>query len=310
MTSRRFLQALAASLVLAAPLRAQGFPGTYTVRNAQGGVTTLVLTDAGAGKLGGSFNGNGNSFQVTGVAANDEASGVIAGRGLSLFFQAQVKGATLLLVLAEPTAAGTPNLAAAQQVVMTRSAAGAVTGDADGSSAGGASGRPAGGGAPRGAAARVTGVAGVTGVTGVTGGAGGAASATSGRLLAGVAAAVTPQDKQLAQLFVANAWCAFSYSGSQTYSGSSGTTRTERAVMLADGRVLSNQKSEFAGSGESGSAVVSGGDHVVGYWRLERGVLAYSPDGVQWTAANFKMTYNSNGYPIPVVNGKEYMACR
>ena len=261
MTSRRFLQALAAFLVLAAPLRAQGFPGTYTVRNAQGGVSTLVLTDAGAGKLGGSFNGNGNSFQVTGVAANDEASGVIAGRGLSLFFQAQVKGATLLLVLAEPTAAGTPNLAAAQQVVMTRSAAGAVTGDADGSTA-------------------------------------------------GVAAAVTPQDKQLAQLFVANAWCAFSYSGSQTYSGSSGTTRTERAVMLADGRVLSNQKSEFAGSGESGSAVVSGGDHVVGYWRLERGVLAYSPDGVQWTAANFKMTYNSNGYPIPVVNGKEYMACR
>ena len=273
---------------LAVPLLSQGFPGTYSVKNQLGGITSLVLVDSGAGKLGGTFVGNGNSFQVTGVVADDEASGVIAGRGLSLFFSAHVKGETLLLVLAEPGANGGPNLSTAQQVVMIRSAPGTAGTQAtasDGAIAG-AAGAPAGG-------ARY-----------------GTASTASGNRVAGLAAAATPQDKQLAQLFVANAWCAFSYSGSQTYSGTTGTTNTERVVMLPDGRVLSNQKSEFAGSVEAGSAVVSNGGNMAGYWRVERGVLAYSLDGVQWSAANFRMTYNSNGYPIPVVNGKEYMVCR
>ena len=80
--------------------------------------------------------------------------------------------------------------------------------------------------------------------------------------------------------------------------------------MLADGRVLSNQKREFAGSVEAGSAVVGNAASMAGYWRLERGVLAYSLDAVQWAPSTFKMTYNSNGYPIPVVDGKEYMICQ
>ena len=252
--------ALALTLVVSLGLAshrasAQGFPGTYSVRNQQGGVTTLVLTDAGTGKLGGTFSGNGSNFQVTGVVADDEATGVIAGRGLSLFFSAQVKGTTLLLVLAEPAGNGTPNMSTAQQVVMIRSAPGAAA-------------------AGVGAASSATGPA--ISSSGPT---------AAGARAMGVASAVTAQDKQLAQMFVANAWCAFSYSGSQTYSGSSGTTRTERVVMLADGRVLSNQKSEFAGSGESGSAVASNSGGVAGYWRITRGELAYSADGAQWKSA-------------------------
>lgn len=82
----------------------------------------------------------------------------------------------------------------------------------------------------------------------------------------GVAAAVTPKDKQLAQLFVSTAWCAFSYSGSQTYSSSAGTPRTERVDMLPDGRVTSNQAREFAGSGQTGSIVASSGGNEAGFW--------------------------------------------
>ena len=33
-------------------------------------------------------------------------------------------------------------------------------------------------------------------------------------------------------------------------------------------------------------------------------------DGQQWVPQQFKMTFNSNGYPIPVVNGREYMHCQ
>ena len=112
------------------------------------------------------------------------------------------------------------------------------------------------------------------------------------------------------RLLMANAWCAFSYSGTQTYSSSSGSTRTERVVLSSDGTVRSNAASERTSSGENGSVVSSGGEGTAGRWRFERGVLAFSADGVTWQPAGFKMTFNSNGSPIPVVDGKEYMVCR
>ena len=289
--------ALLTTLVVTQPAAAQAFPGSWSVRNAQGGVTTLVLTDAGSGKLGGTFSGNGNTFSVSGVVKDDEATGLISGRGMALYFQAQVKGTTLLLVLAEPGPGGSPNMATAQQVVMVRRAAGTIAGGATAGPTEGGAGSTA--GAP--AEARVAPGSGEQRATAATG---------ASRAGLGVASAQTTQDRQLAQVLTANAWCAFSYSGSQTYAGSSGTTRTERVVLAPDGRVLSNNKSEFAGSVETGSAVVSRDGGADGFWKLANGVLAFSADGQTFEAANFRMTYNSNGYPIPVVNGKEFMICR
>jgi hypothetical protein len=263
---RRVLLTLIA-LCVAAPLaRAQGFVGRWEVRNQQGGITTLLLTDGGNHALGGTFSGNGNSFAVMGTANADEATGTIAGRGLTLFFQAQVKGSTLLLVVAEPGPTGTPNLNAAQQILMTR-ANGEVS-----------SLPPA--KAPAAPPASATGAGGSTAL-----------------------------DRQMIQLLTANAWCAFSYSGSQTYSSSSGTSRTERVMLTRDGIARSNQRSESGNSGANGSVTGQSDAGSTGRWRFDNGVLAFSADGVTWQPANFKMTFNSNGSPIPVVNGKEYMVC-
>ena len=117
---RHRLLTLLLGIAVASRADAQGFLGRWEVRNAQGGITSLVLTDGGGGKLGGTFSGNGNSFEVTGSAAGEEASGSIAGRGMALFFQAHVKGNTLLLVVAEPGPGGVPNLSSAQQVILNR----------------------------------------------------------------------------------------------------------------------------------------------------------------------------------------------
>ena len=109
-----------AVLAVGADASAQGFAGRWEVRNQQGGITSLTLVDSGGARLTGAFSGNGNAFTVRGTATSDQATGTISGRGMSLFFEAHVKGNTLLLVLAESAANGQPNLATAQQVVMTR----------------------------------------------------------------------------------------------------------------------------------------------------------------------------------------------
>ena len=145
-----------------------------------------------------------------------------------------MKGATLLLVVAEPGPTGTPNLNTAQQVILTR-----------------ASGDIAAQPPPKAAPA--------------------APLAGSG------AGGSTKMDRRMIQLLTANAWCAFSYSGSQTYSSSNGTSQ-----------------------GDGGST---------GRWRFDSGVLSFSADGVTWQPAAFKLTFNSNGSPIPVVGGKEYRVC-
>lgn len=274
---RHHLLPLLVGIAVASRADAQGFLGRWEVRNAQGSITSLVLTDGGGGKLGGTFSGNGNSFEVTGSAAGEEASGSIAGRGMALFFQAHVKGNTLLLVVAEPGPGGVPNLSSAQQVILNR-----ATGDAMAA----APARPP--------AAAASPSARPSAVAGGPGGAGG----------------VTEMDRRMIQLLTANAWCAFGFSGSQSYSSSSGTTRTERVVLAPDGTAHSNQRNESANSGANGSVTSQNDGGSTGRWRFENGVLAFSVDGIAWQPAAFRMTFNSNGSPIPLVGGKEYMVCQ
>jgi hypothetical protein len=137
--------------------------------------------------------------------------------------------------------------------------------------------------------------------------AGGAAPATGGAMTR----PMTAQDQQLAALLTSSAWCAFSYSGSTTYTGTSGgTTRTSRAVFRADGLVSETSNGETVNSGAAGSAYGSNSGGQQARWKVENAQLMLSADGVQWVPQQLKIERNSNGYPIITTGGKEYMMCK
>jgi hypothetical protein len=120
----------------------------------------------------------------------------------------------------------------------------------------------------------------------------------------------------LAQLLLSSAWASFSFKGT---GGAGGTTRQERFVFHPDGTW------ELHSSGETystlsdfpqlnyGGQVYSGRQSGFrGNWKVERGVLWMSqpPNNPQMVAVPLKVNRNSNGYPILVVNGVEYMQVR
>ena len=107
-----------------------------------------------------------------------------------------------------------------------------------------------------------------------------------------------------------NAWCSFSYSGSSGTYSSGGSTRTGRVVLRPDGTASMGSKSELSSSGAAGTGGVYGSSGQQGFWKYENGVFSSGPSLQQMTPQRFKMTYNSNGYAIPIVDGTEYMICR
>lgn len=138
---------------------------------------------------------------------------------------------------------------------------------------------------------------------------GGSAPTQAGRP-AGTVRGATAQDRQMIQLLTRNAWCAFSYASGNTYSSTGGASHTERVVLSPDGRASQTSGSERSVQNSTGMAYANNNDGTQGFWKFENGVFYLSPDGTQWQPQQFRMTQNSNGYPIPVVNGKEYMMCQ
>jgi hypothetical protein len=122
--------------------------------------------------------------------------------------------------------------------------------------------------------------------------------------------AASPQDQQMIRVLTANGWCSFSYSGSSGTYSSGGSTKTSKVFLRPDGTVSGTSSSERTSSGAAGQAYVAGSDGVQGFWKFENGQLYLGPTREQLAPQAFKMTYNSNGYPIPIVNGTEYMICR
>jgi hypothetical protein len=126
----------------------------------------------------------------------------------------------------------------------------------------------------------------------------------------GSAGGKSAEDQRMIQVLTANGWCSFSFSGSSGSYSSGGVSRTSRTMLYPDGTVVSSSNTERSSSGAAGSAAVAtqGGDR--GFWKFENGVLyiGLTPQSLQ--PQQFRMTYNSNGSPIPVVNGTEYMICR
>lgn len=137
--------------------------------------------------------------------------------------------------------------------------------------------------------------------------AGGAAPAAGG----GANPGASDQDRQLVSLLTSSAWCSFTYSGSSTYAGtSSGTTQTSRAVFRPDGLFTQSSNRESTFSGSAGSAVGNNSNGQRARWKVERGQLLLSENGIQWVVQPLQITQNSNGYPIVTSEGKEYTMCR
>lgn len=116
---------LGLAAILAQPLRAQRFGGTW-VMQAPTGPITLTLTQAAGGRTTGTLTIEGDVIQLGGTIAQGRLSGQAtlgARRGV---FEAAVEGDQLALVIAETNAAGVPDPATAQQLLFQRGNAAAA----------------------------------------------------------------------------------------------------------------------------------------------------------------------------------------
>lgn len=282
-TSRWLLLCAALALALPAWLPAQSFAGGWRAALPNGNTLSLTLAQTGA-SITGTLTGSGTTLRVqaqadgsgsfVGTAASQQGSVLIAG---------EFQGAALHVVLAEMTAAGTPNMASASEVMFQRGAgaeaAPPVAANPKGSRGSSPAPAPGGGGAMPGA---------------MPGGASGGP---------GNAIAESPADRQLAQLLLSSRWCYMRYSSAM------GATTTEKVAFAADGTLAVTGNRETNTSNQYGSYYGNSGDTQRAYWRVRNGQLLLSQDGSQWEGTPLSVAPNSNGAPIVTANGKEYSRC-
>jgi hypothetical protein len=121
----------------------------------------------------------------------------------------------------------------------------------------------------------------------------------------GPGAGAPPQvDRQLRELLLSSAWCSFKYSQIL------GTTSTERVVFSSDGNVVIDARAETVSTGPSGTYAGFSKDAQRGRWEVRDGRLWLGVGGAPLQPVNGRVNYNSNGSPIIVADGKEYMLCR
>jgi hypothetical protein len=110
------------------------YSGTWTMRNAQGGVVTVTLTQDAQGVVAGTMSGAGTTYTIEGMLEEGIAVGAIYDQSGGVYFEAQVQDAELLLTLIEPGADNQPDYSRMRDLVLTRTtdAGGAALGDAAG----------------------------------------------------------------------------------------------------------------------------------------------------------------------------------
>ena len=116
---------LCITLFFCASALAQSYSGTYSAKNNQGGTVTLALKQDAKGNATGTLSGNNTTFQVKATVNAEGLYGTVTSAGGTLLIAAQLEGAQLKVVLAEPLPNGQPNMAAARRLVMARSVGGA-----------------------------------------------------------------------------------------------------------------------------------------------------------------------------------------
>ena len=114
---------LAAAALACAPALAQNqnYSGTYTTKNPQGGTVTLTLKQDAKKAVSGTLTGNGNTMQVEAEATPDGLLGRVTNEGNMLYILAELQGAQLNVVLAEPDANGRPNMQTARRLAFAKS---------------------------------------------------------------------------------------------------------------------------------------------------------------------------------------------
>lgn len=105
------------------------------------------------------------------------------------------------------------------------------------------------------------------------------------------------------QLLLSSAWCSFSYNKI------SGTTKTTRARFYSNGTYGFGNQRESQSSGQYGSVYGQSGGGGGGHWQVQGGELYMGEGGGALEPVQTVLKRNSNGYPIIVADGVEYMQC-
>lgn len=112
-----------ALLLLLAPLGAlaQSYTGTYTASGPNGAPLTLTLKQDAKRGVTGALSGSGASFPLKGEVKGSGMNGVITANQSQVFIVAQLKGAQLDVLLADPGPDGKPNMNASRRLLFVRS---------------------------------------------------------------------------------------------------------------------------------------------------------------------------------------------
>ena len=115
---RHLLVALALTLAVT-DARAQAVLGTYATTGEGSAGVTLVLRNEGPGRIGGSLSGNGVTYAVEGEMQGEDVKGSFSGSGMKTYFEAHRDGSQLRVIMADIGSNGTPNYAAAHEILFT-----------------------------------------------------------------------------------------------------------------------------------------------------------------------------------------------
>ncbi len=110
---------------------------------------------------------------------------------------------------------------------------------------------------------------------------------------------------QISRLLMSSAWCSFHYNQH------TGSSSSERFAFFANGTWSTGARGETYNSGANGTVSGQTDSAGGGRWEVREGQLwmATYQNPVLQPLVGWRVTQNSNGYPIINYNGKEYSSC-
>ena len=112
------------------------------------------------------------------------------------------------------------------------------------------------------------------------------------------------QGMTLGGLLTATPWCSFSYNKVTGYSN------TTRFQFFSDGNYVTGGRSEGHSSGPGGTFGSQHDNRAGGRWQLQGSVLYMTRGNELQEPVNLVVRQNSNGSPIIVADGVEYVPCQ
>ncbi|HEY3276427.1 MAG TPA: hypothetical protein VGJ94_07380 [Syntrophorhabdaceae bacterium] len=109
---------------------------------------------------------------------------------------------------------------------------------------------------------------------------------------------------QLADLLTTTPWCSFKYNKTTGYSS------TTRYQFFRDGRYTTGAKNEGHSSGVAGNFSSQRNRTSGGNWQLKGNALFVTANGVMQEPVYLSVKQNSNGMPIIIADGVEFVPCQ